>query len=798
MHREVSARVFGHLKAYLDMPQVLLIQNDRLLSSGIIPTDDQAALQALFLQQATIPVPATSIYFGNTAGGLAGAGHEGERNAFYTTGTEGFTAGRFRKIETTPDGRAGAVVASLPAYDARQRPWYTAALERDGGTWGKVYVLFTRHDLSLPASRAVRAPDGRLIGVLGVDLFVSAIGDFLEDLHAGTDGITYIMEPSGLLIASSTAERPFHIEGPLGTPTGRLSALDSVRPEVAESARLILSGALSPDHGPKTMPPTGPEGGGVPQVGRITVGGETFVVGATPFEDPRGLSWIIATVVPVAAHEAPIVAVNLRTLALTTLAVALIAGLATLMIRRALAPLADVAASAGAVGRGDLSRTLPERGGDEVGAVARAFNEMIRRLRAAQALQDRHLADLSAAEDRFRRLFRNAEVAICNEDLSDLMAGLDALRTQGVTDLRAHLRAHPEVLRDFAARVRVIDANPATRRLLGLDPEGGPVPRFADHFMDTTWDLFVEMLCTAWTGGAQFRMEGRIRTRSGEERDVLFCTPIPKTAEESRVVPVSLVDLTEQKRAEAALRLKNEELERSNAELESFAHVAAHDLREPLRTVTSYVTLLRRRLGDRLALDEGEFMGFIHQGALRMDALVSDLLEFARVGRADRPAAAVSLRAVVEAAMDGMRAQIDLTEARVSVAQDLPTVRGHADDLGRVFTNLIGNAVKYRQPGRPLQIEIGAEVLSPEVATGAPMVRVFVRDTGIGLPAGEGQEERIFGLFKRLHHREAFGGGTGLGLAICKKVVEYHGGRIWAESAGENQGSTIWFTLPLA
>jgi len=181
-----------------------------------------------------------------------------------------------------------------------------------------------------------------------------------------------------------------------------------------------------------------------------------------------------------------------------------------------------------------------------------------------------------------------------------------------------------------------------------------------------------------------------------------------------------------------------------------------------------------------------------------MDALISDLLDFARVGRSDKARSAVALAGIVTDAIADLRPAIDAAGAEITVAEDLPTVFGHADELLRVFINILGNAVKYRRPDQPLRVEIGGERMPDTTSCGVPMCQVFVRDNGIGLPPGEGQEDRIFRLFQRLHPQDAFGGGTGIGLAICKKAIEHHGGRIWAESPGENQGCTIRFTLPMA
>lgn len=247
-------------------------------------------------------------------------------------------------------------------------------------------------------------------------------------------------------------------------------------------------------------------------------------------------------------------------------------------------------------------------------------------------------------------------------------------------------------------------------------------------------------------------------------------------------------DITERKEVEETLRQKNEELRRSNDELESFAYVASHDLREPLRNVTNFSTLLDRRLAGRLAADEQDYLEYIHNGALRMDHLVRDLLNFSRVGRLCEPKSRVAMRAVLDRVLGDMRSQLEESGAEVEIASDLPVVTANRDELERVVMNLLGNALKYRSPECTPHISIGC------VEEGG-MWRFHVQDNGIGIQQGKGYEERIFRLFQRLHQRHEYDGGTGVGLAVCRKIIEQHGGRIWVESEPD-KGSTFFFTLP--
>lgn len=229
----------------------------------------------------------------------------------------------------------------------------------------------------------------------------------------------------------------------------------------------------------------------------------------------------------------------------------------------------------------------------------------------------------------------------------------------------------------------------------------------------------------------------------------------------------------------------HEELARSNAELEQFAYVASHDLREPLRQVSSYVSLLERRYGAALDGDAHEFIAFASDGARRMDRLILDLLDYSRIGRHERPRTQQALADVVAEAQANLGVVIQDCAARVEVVGDLPTVSGDRTELVRLFQNLIGNAIKYREPSRLPVVTIRAW------RDGQAHV-VEVADNGIGI--AREHFDRIFRIFQRLHGYGQYEG-TGIGLASCKKIAEHHGGRIWVESE-PGCGSRFFVALP--
>ncbi|MFQ6013453.1 MAG: PAS domain S-box protein [Thermoplasmata archaeon] len=242
-------------------------------------------------------------------------------------------------------------------------------------------------------------------------------------------------------------------------------------------------------------------------------------------------------------------------------------------------------------------------------------------------------------------------------------------------------------------------------------------------------------------------------------------------------------DVTARIEAAKVLASHAKELERSNAELEEFAYVASHDLKEPLRMISSFLLLLEEKYKGRLGSDADEYIAFAVEGADRMQKQISDLLEYSRVGRPSHDLETVSCEHVLDHAVANLGDAIEETGAAVT-HDALPTVLADQIQMIQLFQNLIGNAIKFRGPDPP-RVHISAEKSEKEW-------RFAVRDNGLGIDPPHA--ERIFTIFQRLHARDAYPG-TGIGLAICRKIVERLGGRIWVDSR-LGEGSTFYFTLP--
>jgi signal transduction histidine kinase len=323
-------------------------------------------------------------------------------------------------------------------------------------------------------------------------------------------------------------------------------------------------------------------------------------------------------------------------------------------------------------------------------------------------------------------------------------------------------------------------------RIYGLDPKSH-VPSYEDYLtrvhpddrqrvMEATNKVFHEL--TPYSHDERvFRADGSLR--------YLHTWAMPVVDDNGKLARLVGVcqDITDRRLAELAMEKHAQELQRSNSELEQFAHVTSHDLQEPLRTIASFVQLLKRRYGGQLGADADEIIDTVVDGAHRMKTLINDLLAYSRISAVPPTPQSVSLEDAVATAVANLQSSVAESGAEITCAK-LPHVSMEPEQANSLLQNLISNAIKFRGADPP-RIHV-------EARTHGRMVEVSVRDNGIGIDPA--QFKRIFVVFQRL---KASTPGTGIGLAICKKIVERSGGRIWVESE-PGQGSTFRFTLPAA
>ncbi len=254
---------------------------------------------------------------------------------------------------------------------------------------------------------------------------------------------------------------------------------------------------------------------------------------------------------------------------------------------------------------------------------------------------------------------------------------------------------------------------------------------------------------------------------------------IKKIEDDRRSLEIEYQESLEQK-----VRDRTKELEQSNKDLQQFAYVASHDLREPLRMITSFLQLLERRYKDKLDNDANEFIEFAVNGSKRLDYMINDLLEYSRVANTKREFNNVNVNKVIEQTILNLKSAIDDSNAEITY-DSLPTLLGDEQLMILLFQNLISNSIKYRREEIP-KINISATKEKDQYL-------FKVKDNGIGM--SKEYLEKIFTIFQRLHTKDEYEG-TGIGLAIAQKIVHQHAGEIWAESE-LGKGTTFHFTLPI-
>jgi len=326
-----------------------------------------------------------------------------------------------------------------------------------------------------------------------------------------------------------------------------------------------------------------------------------------------------------------------------------------------------------------------------------------------------------------------------------------------------------------ADTAQIEDVNPYLIAMLGyshaqfLGKKLWEVGPFAD--IAQSKEMFVEIQ----TNGHVRYENLPLRTISGRLMQVEFVSN-SYDCDGVKVIQCNIRDITDRKNAE-------KKMTDSNSELEQFAYVASHDLREPLRMISNYLELLERR-NPQLSEESKKYLGFAKRGAVRMDHMVLALLELSRVGRNPLPPNPVDSATAIEDAILNLAALIGKTDSDVTKDDQMPIVMGDRGELTRLFQNLIGNAIKYRHSERRSVVHVKCQPCEGGW-------RFAVTDNGIGISSN--YYDRIFQIFQRLHGKDQYEG-TGIGLAICKKIVEHHGGKIWVESCPE-EGSTFYFTL---
>ncbi len=406
---------------------------------------------------------------------------------------------------------------------------------------------------------------------------------------------------------------------------------------------------------------------------------------------------------------------------------------------------------------------------------------------ALQSTNVLEIAEEPIATRHGQRIIHTKKIALRNEQgQPEFMLGIseDITKRKQLEAITKHFEAIVQSSND-AIISKTLDGivtswNPGAEAIFGYRAEdmiGQPLTKlFPPDRMDEEKNI---LECMARGESIEHFETIRIH-KSGRPIDVSV-TISPIHDETGKIIGASKVarDITERKLAE-------QELKRSNAELEQFSYAISHDMRQPLRMISSHLQLIELEIGEQLDKEQRENFHFAIDGAKRLDKMLVGLLEYSRVGRKGEPPAWVESRALLDEALMFLQPAIAEAQAEVHINGDWPRIFVSPDEMTRLMQNLIGNAVKYRIAGRTPEITVASKMTEQEW-------RFDVTDNGVGIAPD--QIGRLFQVFQRLQSHTAYEG-TGIGLALCRKIAERHGGRIEASSAGEGSGSCFRVCIP--
>ncbi|MCL4301912.1 MAG: PAS domain S-box protein [Anaerolineae bacterium] len=771
---ELSARIEEHLVTFLDTPHQINQVNANALRQGLLKAGDANALERHFWEQIQIFDSVTSIYFGNAAGGLVNAGREGAAGSLYVIVTDEFVSGPFRKYATDSRGNRGELLATVPDFDARTRPWYSGAVKKGDAAWSDVYILFTGQDMALAASRPVYDEQQNLLGVVSVDLFLSHLSNFLQSLEIGKTGQAFVMERSGLLVASSTAEKPFtQVEG--DQAQRRLYAAESISPIIGNAAQSLARQFGDYYNITRT------------QQLEFKIEGQRHFLQVSPVKNEYGLDWLVVVVIPEADFMAQINANNRTTafLMVLALAVAVIAGI--IAAQRITRPISQLSASVQALAQGRWTQPVNYEGWiGEISALTRSFNKMAGQLQQMLENLTTEIAErkqtekaLRASEQRFQRLAQNAQ------------------------DIIYRYRFLPE--RGFEY------VSPAATAITGYTPE--------EHYTDP--DLGFKLIhpddrpllgaATQGESGYDGPLVLRWVRKDGaviwtEQRNVLIYDGAGNLVELEGVAR----DITKRKQAEEALRESHQRLQEALAELkqtqekmmqqERLAAVGqlaagiAHDFNNILTSMLGYAELLRITPDIPEAV-QADLVKIIASGQ-RAAHLVRQILDFSH--KSIRRPKQLDLDPIVKEVVKSLEQTLPETiPLSLEVEPGDYLIEADPTQIQQMLTNLVLNARDAMLAGGELRVTLSRVEMQGEASCVAcnqavvgDWICLTVTDTGSGIPP-----EALLHIFEPFFTTKEVGQGSGLGLSQVLGIIQQHDGHI-ALNSRAGQGTSITSYLP--
>ncbi|TWI77490.1 PAS domain S-box-containing protein [Desulfobotulus alkaliphilus] len=741
LQTEISLRIADHLEHLLDHPQRINEANARFMAKGILNPEDQQTLETHFLGQIRENPEVSSIYFGNTRGGLANAGREHASDDLYFISTDNFKAGYFSKVAVTEGDQRGKKLLHLPGFDSRVRPWYIRALEKERPVWSDIYFLFNTDKMAISASRPVWDERGELLGVMAVDIFLFHIHEFLKNMKIAENGHAFIMEKTGYMVASSHHEKDCILDG--GGAVARASAFKSSCAITRSVAEAFLSknkeGHVSYDF----------------QKAEVRVGSETYLVSLTPLQDASGIDWLIFVVIPEKDFMGEIRESRQKTLLFLCLILFSAFVSALIIIERVASPILQLHTAAQRLAVGLEPKAISfRRTPKEIRELMVTFLHMDTSLR-------RYMKDLGreARERKEAASIQKQNARHLQAILDNVMDGIITIDPLGTVDSFNHAASRIFGYESFEVLGKNI-------RMLMPEPYHSEHDGYLARYRDTGIPRVI---------GIGREVSGR--RKNGEVFPLELA--VSRLERESHPLFIGIVrDITERKRVE---NMKD-----------AFVSTVSHELRTPLTSIRGGLGLVTGGALGPVPEKMQHLLKIAYRNTDRLTIIINDLLDMEKLiaGEMHFDMKVQPLLPLVMKSMEENQAYADnygVDFVLESLVEEGLFVRTDALRCQQVLANLLSNAAKFSPQGA--FVKVGIALLGERV-------RVSVEDQGPGIP--EDFKDKIFEKFSQADGTDQRQkGGTGLGLAISREIMAHMGGEIGFFSE-EGKGATFYFYLPVA
>ena len=736
LRQEATRRIEDHLRDFLKTPWQINEVNADALSRGMLDVEDPDAMEKFFWRQVGIFDSVTSIYFGNPRGGLVNSGREGAAGTRYVIATEVFAKGPFEKYAVDDSGNRTRLLVTVPDFDSRTRPWYAGAVEKKGAFWSDAYVLFTGQDLAISSSRPVYQDNRGLLGVVAVDIFLSHLNSFLKSMDVSENSLSFIMEPSGLLIASSTGE-PLFRRSKDGDKHERIGLDESSVALLRESASQL------------TRKFGGYDRISTKQYLEFDLDGAKQLLHVSPFHDPHGIDWLIATAIPESDFLGRIYVSRRITILLIACTLILAGALGAALSKWITAPVYKLNDAAREMAKGnwelDFEASLWIR---EIAELTRSFERMGKQLKATVTGLSDEISERQKAEQMLQTVIDNIPVLITLYDpsMNFTLINREFEKKTGwknkdleQIDLMEQCYPDPEVRARAAA--------------------------------------YMQKASTEWR-------EFEVTARSGGLVQSIWSNVVVDD------IRIGIgIDITERKKLEARLRHAQK--------MESVGVLAggiAHEFNNILGIVIGNAELAMLDAPPDGTLREN--LRAIQMASERARDVVTQLLTFSRKVEDNKAPAMVA--PMIKEAVRLLRSSIPSNiEIDLQIEDKDLVVEANATHIHQLMINLCGNAADAMpEGGGKISVRVSAENRSNAPGKENPSmqpvryVAIEVADTGAGM-----KKEVMDRIFEPYFTTKEVGKGTGMGLAISHGIVEQHRGAIAVESE-PGRGTVFRILLP--